>query len=139
MERALDKLEMESEEDNSSGTSSSTSTLHFHPAIWDLYRSDVGNIILAIQTISLQIQTQEGSNDHHQIKANNGNFVTPKIWEALHTSGGRTTQLHMEYLMDLCDKLEAVKGKIDEYSDEKEKNPPLTTKFSNPAIFPQCA
>ena len=135
---ATEELEMDSESSKPQGSEDS-SVLHFRPAIWDLYGPELSNIIGAVQAISLQIQSEEGSMEHQKLKEENDNFITTEIWEALRTSGGETTQKQLEYLTELEDELDQLKTKLDDYSSDEDeiKKPP--TKFANPDSFAKCA
>lgn len=136
IKEATKDLEMESEEDSLPQDTEDTNILQFHPAIWDMYGPDVDNIITAVQMISLQIQTVEGSEEYQKLKQNNDNFITTKIWDALCTSRGPMTQLKLEYLTELGNNLDKLKEELDKCSSGEEdmKKPPM--KFSNPDTFP---
>ena len=135
---ATKELDMDSEESTPQGSEDS-SVLHFRPAIWDLYGPDADNIIAAVQAISLQIQSEEGSKEHQKLQEEHENFITTEIWEALRTSGGETTQKQLEYLTELEDDLDQLKTRLEGYSSDEEdiKKPP--TKFANPNSFAQYA
>ena len=139
MAKATEDLDMESAEDSEQQGSDESSVLHFRPAIWDLYGPDVDNIIKAVNSISLQIQTEEGSEEHQKLKENNENFITTEVWDALRTSGGITTQQQLEYLTELGDDLNQLQNELEGCSSDEDeiKKPP--TKFANPDTFAKCA
>ena len=68
MAEATKDIGIDSEEDGEQQESKDSSVLHFRPAIWDIYGPDVDNIIKAVQAISLQIQTEESSEEHKKLK-----------------------------------------------------------------------
>ena len=74
-----------------------------------MYGTDVDNIIKAVQAVSLQIQTEEGSKEHQKLKENNENFIMTEVWDALRTSGGHSTQQQLEYLTEFGDNLNQLK------------------------------
>ncbi len=68
MKEATLMLDMDSKDNSSSKKDDNSSVLHFCGAVWDMYGPDVNNIIAAVNVISLQVQTQEGSREHRDIK-----------------------------------------------------------------------